>query len=75
MHHDYETALAAEVVDKQLEKGVEDKGLVDVAQRVDPEGDAEGGQTGPRGDTEDGHQHEDTNDMALQERLAVVLAL
>jgi hypothetical protein len=38
VHHDYKTALAAEVVDEQLEKGVEDKGLIYVAQRVDPEG-------------------------------------
>lgn len=75
VHEDDETALSTEEANKELEEGVEDESLVDIAQRVDPEGDAEGGQTGPRGDTEDGDQHEDTDDMALEEGLAVVLAL
>jgi hypothetical protein len=75
VHEDDETALSAEEANKELEESVEDEGLVDIAQRVNPKGDAEGGQTGPGGDTEDGHQHEDTDDMTLEERLAVVLAL
>jgi hypothetical protein len=75
MHEDYETALSAEKANEELEEGVEDEGLVDIAQRVDPEGDAEGGQTGPGGDAEDRDQHEDADDMALEERFAVVLAL
>jgi hypothetical protein len=75
VHEDNETAFSAEEANEELEEGVEDEGLVHIAQRVDPEGDAEGGQTCPGGDAEDGHQHEDTDDMALEERLAVVLAL
>ena len=75
MHEDNETALSAEEANEELEEGVEDEGLVYIAQRVDPEGDAEGGQTGPGGDAEDGHQHEDADDMALEEGFAVVLAL
>jgi len=75
VHKNDETALSAEEANEELEEGVEDEGLIYIAQRVDPEGDAEGGQTGPGSDTEDGHQHEDTDDMALEERLAVVLAL
>jgi len=54
VHHDDETALAAEEVDKQLEEGVEGEGFVDVAEGVDPEGYAEGGEGGPGGDAEDG---------------------
>jgi hypothetical protein len=75
MHENNETALSAEKANEELEEGVEHEGLVHIAQRVDPEGDAEGGQTGPGGDTEDGHQHEDADDMALEEGFAVVLTL
>ena len=75
MHEDDETALAAEEVDEKLEEGVEDEGFVDVAQRVDPEGDFEGGQAGPGSDAEDGDEHEDADYMALEEGFAVVLAL
>jgi hypothetical protein len=75
MHKDDQTALATEEVDEELEEGVEDEGLVYIAQRVDPESNAERDQTGPGSDTEDGHQHKDADDMALEERFAVVLAL
>jgi hypothetical protein len=75
MHENNQTALAAEEVDEELEEGVEDECLVHVAQRVDPESNAERNQTGPGSDTEDGHQHEDADDMALEEGFAVVLAL
>lgn len=75
VHEDNETALSAKEANEELEEGVEDEGFVHIAQRVDPEGDAEGGQTGPGGDAEYGHQHENADDMALEERFAVVLAL
>jgi hypothetical protein len=75
MHEDDQTALAAEEVDEELEESVEDEGLIYVAQRVDPESNAERDQTGPGSDTEDGHQHENADDMALEEGFAVVLAL
>jgi hypothetical protein len=38
---DDQVALAAEVVDQQLEEGVDGEGLVDVADRVEPFGGGE----------------------------------
>ena len=75
MHHDDEAALAAEEVDEELEEGVEGEGLVDVAEGLDPEGGAQGDQRGPAGCAEDGHQHEDADDVALEEGFAVVFRL
>ena len=75
MHHDDEAALAAEEVDEELEEGVEDESLVDVAEGADPEGDAQRGEGGEGGGGEDGHQHEDADDVALEEGFAVVLRL
>lgn len=54
VHHDDEAALAAEEVDEELEEGVEGEGFVDVAEGVDPEGYAQGGEGDPGGDAEDG---------------------
>lgn len=75
VHKDYEASLAAYEVDHELEEGVESEGLVDVAERVDPEGYAEGDQGGPGGDAEDGDHDDDADDMALEEGFAVVFGL
>ena len=75
MHHYDEAALAAEEVDEELEEGVDDEGFVDVEEGFYPEGDAERGQAGPAGGGEDGDHHEDADDMALEERFAVVFRL
>lgn len=75
VHHDDQTPLAAEVGDEELEEGVEGEGFVDVAEGVDPEGDAEGGERGPGGGAEDGDHDQDADDMALEEGFAVVLRL
>ena len=75
MHHDDETSLAAEEVDEELEEGVDDEGFVDVAEGIDPEGDAEGRERCPAGGREDGDHDKDANDMALEERFAVVFGL
>lgn len=75
MHHDDQTSFSTEEIDEQLEESIDREGLVYVAEGVDPEGDFERGQRGPRSSREDGYEDEDTNDMALEERLAVVLCL
>lgn len=55
MGHDDQVALAAEVVDQELEEGVDGEGLVHVADRVEPLGRVEGYKANPRGDGVDGH--------------------
>ena len=75
MHHNDQTSLAAEKVDKELEEGVDCEGFVDISEGTDPEGNAEGGEAGPASSGEDGDHHEDADDMALEEGFAVVLCL
>ena len=75
VHHDDQAPLSAKVGDQELEEGVEGEGFVDVAEGVDPEGDAEGGERGPGGGAEDGDHDQDADDMALEEGFAVVLGL
>lgn len=55
MGHNDQVALAAEVVDQELEEGVDGEGLVNVADRVEPLGRVEGDKANPRGDGVDGH--------------------
>lgn len=75
VHHDDQATLASQKIDEQLEEGVQCESLVDIPERIDPEGDAQGGQGGPGRDAEDGHHDEDADDMALEKRFAVVLGL
>lgn len=55
MGHDYEGALAAQVVDQELEEGVDGEGLVNVAYWIDPLREREGDETNPRGYRVDGN--------------------
>ena len=75
MHHDNEATLAAKKVDEQLKEGVDSEGFVDISERIDPKGYAEGGQRCPRRDREYRNHDEYADDMALEKRLAVILGL
>ena len=75
MHHNNQTPLAAKKIDEELEESVEGEGFVDIAEGLDPEGDAEGDEGGPACGGEDGDEHEDADDVALEERFAVVFRL
>lgn len=55
MGRDNQVALAAEVVDQELEESIDGEGLVHVADRIEPLRSLEGYKANPRGDGVDGH--------------------
>ena len=75
MHHDNEGAFATKEVDQDLKEGVDREGFVDIAERIDPEGDSKRGKRCPRCSREYGYEDDDAYDMSLEERFAVVLGL
>ena len=75
VHHDDQGPFATEEVDEELEEGVDCESFVHVAERVEVEGCILRHKTGPGRGGIDGDHEQDSDDISLKERLAVVLDL
>jgi len=74
MHHDDQGTLATEKVDEKLEESVDGEGFVHVADRLDELCRRQGHERNPRRNRVDRDHEQNTDDITLEEWLAVVFA-